>query len=297
MITEYPSRVLLVNQDSTVRDQWAQCLQTLSTTWFHADSISEARDSLVANQPDLIIYGAGDAGDALDSWMTEIQSCQCNQLIVLTEDSPAFDFGKLKTGMDTVDATLINALLMIRANHLLYQKAFQDLTSQSIAGFLDPLTGLYNRILFHDLGEKELNRCQRYTRPMALIIIKVDDLKSINSNFGHKAGDSLITQLAGVLKQVTRQSDVLARIGNKEFGIILSECNLAQCNIRAEQLIETFATHHPTYQGNKLPFSVSVGSAEMDSGDVFLEQLIERTDENIHPSLVPLGETLTTQNN
>lgn len=284
MITEYPSRVLLVNKDSTVRDHWISLQNALLTTWLHADTISDARVSLQANQPDLIIYCTGDTGVGLAEWMAELATYRCNQLIIVNGSIPRFDISWLKVGMDYIHHEEIDQLLALRAQHLLYQKAFSVLTQQSMSGFLDPLTGLYNRILFHDLGEKELNRCQRYTRPMALIIIKVDDLKSINVNYGHKAGDALITQLADVLKLATRQSDVLARIGNKEFGIILSECNLAQCEKRATQLVAEFSVHKPVYQDVILPFSISVGSAEMDSGDVFLEQLIERTDENIHPS-------------
>ena len=290
MITEYPSRVLLVNKDHSVRDHWIALQNTLSTTWFHADTIGNARESLHANQPDLVIYCAGDTGIGLADWITELDTYHCNQLIIVNDGNPEFDMNLLKNGMDFIDQSQTDQLLALRAHHLLYQKAFSDLTQQSLSGFLDPLTGLYNRILFHDLGEKELNRCQRYIRPMALIIIKVDDLKTINVNYGHKAGDALITHLADVLKLVTRQSDVLARIGNKEFGIILSECNLAQCEIRAQQLVREFAAHRPVYQDHKLPFSVSVGSAEMDSGDVFLEQLIERTDQNIHPSDVSLND-------
>ena len=290
MITEYPSRVLLVHKDPKVRDHWISLQNALSTTWLHADTIGDARKSLHANQPDLIIYCAGDTGVGLAEWMADLATYRCNQLIIVNAGNPAFNISWLKVGMDFIHHDQVDQLLALRAQHLLYQKAFSVLTQQSMSGFLDPLTGLYNRILFHDLGEKELNRCQRYTRPMSLIIIKVDDLKSINVNYGHKAGDALITQLAALLKQVTRQSDVLARIGNKEFGIILSECTLAQCEMRATQLVAEFAAHKPVYQGVTLPFSISVGSAEMDSGDVFLEQLIERTDENIHPSEMPPQE-------
>lgn len=290
MISEYPSRVLIVNNDSTVRDHWCQRLEAVSTTWFEAASLEDARKSLHANQPDLIVYAAQDMGIALNAWISEVSHSFCNQLIVVTQEDAPIDSALFKNGIDIVNISTDSALFPIRARHLLFQKAFQDLTHHSLSGFLDPLTGLFNRILFHDLGEKELNRCQRYTRPMALIIIKVDDLKIINQEYGHKAGDALILHLAQLLSQITRQSDVLARIGNKEFGIILSECNLAQCEIRAKQLVLAIAEQRPIHNGITLPFSVSVGSAEMDTGDVFLEQLIERTDENIHPSGVPLDD-------
>ncbi len=84
--------------------------------------------------------------------------------------------------------------------------------------FHDSLTGLYNRYYFEE-EFRRLKNCR--CLPVALIIVDLDGLKYINDNFGHKMGDEYIKTCAGILSSCVRKSDVVARIGGDEFGIIL----------------------------------------------------------------------------
>lgn len=89
----------------------------------------------------------------------------------------------------------------------------------------DTLTGLTNRELFFELAHKELYRMHRHKHPFTFVYIDIDNLKEINEKFGHSAADLLLRTLAGTIKKESRFSDILARLGDDEFGLILQETN------------------------------------------------------------------------
>ncbi len=95
----------------------------------------------------------------------------------------------------------------------------------------DSLTGLYNRLGWSQLVEKEENRCHRYGHPACVFNIDLDNLKLVNDTQGHAAGDQLIKRAANALVEATRTSDVVARLGGDEFCILGIECNLKSAKV------------------------------------------------------------------
>jgi diguanylate cyclase (GGDEF)-like protein len=87
----------------------------------------------------------------------------------------------------------------------------------------DELTGLANRRLFHDLLKQNIRRAERNREKTAVLFLDLDNFKSINDRHGHDAGDRLLIQLASVLHQRLRESDILCRWGGDEFIIALPE--------------------------------------------------------------------------
>ncbi len=88
----------------------------------------------------------------------------------------------------------------------------------------DPLTGLYNRRYFFRRLEGAFEEARRYHFPISLLIMDVDDFKAINDTFGHEKGDRVLKELARILKNQTRTTDVWARYGGEEFIGYLSHC-------------------------------------------------------------------------
>jgi diguanylate cyclase (GGDEF)-like protein len=86
---------------------------------------------------------------------------------------------------------------------------------------IDFLTGLYNRRGFEDLFETMLQASQRHTRPVALLYMDSDSLKTINDTRGHDAGDQFIRTIAAILKEVVRGSDFVSRWAGDEFAVIV----------------------------------------------------------------------------
>ncbi|MCB2182367.1 MAG: diguanylate cyclase [Desulfobulbaceae bacterium] len=89
----------------------------------------------------------------------------------------------------------------------------------------DPLTGLANRLLFRDRMDMALRLAQRNNKGLALLLIDLNGLKAINDAFGHVNGDLLLTEVGQRLKESTRESDTVARMGGDEFILILQEVN------------------------------------------------------------------------
>lgn len=100
----------------------------------------------------------------------------------------------------------------------------------------DKLTQLYNRLKTDETLERELERSARSEIPFSLILLDIDHFKSVNDNFGHQVGDSVLVELANILKNNVRSMDVSGRWGGEEFLIILPETDKEGAMLVAEKL-------------------------------------------------------------
>lgn len=127
---------------------------------------------------------------------------------------------------------------------------------------LDPKTGLYNHRYFHNKLPDLLARSRAAHRPVSLLFADLDYLREVNNTYGHLAGDMVLKQVAGVLLQHTRPSDVLARWGGEEFVIVLPGTTLADAQGVAERLCD--AIHNFTFdvgQAEPIRCTISIGVA------------------------------------
>lgn len=103
----------------------------------------------------------------------------------------------------------------------------------------DMLTGLVNRSQFDSVLKSELNRHDRYSRPLSLIMLDLDYFKNINDNYGHVVGDQVLVELAHLLKRNLRKADCCARWGGEEFMLLAPETSLEQAVILADKIRST----------------------------------------------------------
>lgn len=145
----------------------------------------------------------------------------------------------------------------------------------------DGLTGMCNHRTFYETLEAELRRSQRYGGKLSIIIADIDNLKPINDNFGHRAGDLAIRQIARRIRACIRQIDVAARYGGDEFAIILPSTALEDAIGVAERMVKMVSSSPITWDHNKIDLSVSVGVGQYD-GDSCPGEVTKATDEAMY---------------
>lgn len=126
----------------------------------------------------------------------------------------------------------------------------------------DPLTDLYNQRMFWELLGYEIGRAKRHAQQFAVMMLDLDNFKTINDRFGHHVGDSFLQAFAALLQRAVRNGDLLARYGGDEFCIILPEASDTQAHMVAQritELLEDFSMETP--DGIALKATTSIGIA------------------------------------
>lgn len=139
----------------------------------------------------------------------------------------------------------------------------------------DNLTDLYNHRFFHDRLHYEFMRAQRYGAPLGCIMVDVDFFKSVNDTHGHLVGDEVLRELAKLIKQATREVDVVSRYGGEEFAVLLPNTDITGALRCAENIWKTVGGAGINTEEGALSITVSVGVAEF-SPDVRSEEELHR---------------------
>ena len=107
---------------------------------------------------------------------------------------------------------------------------YDELKKLQLNAITDPLTGLYNRRLFTETFERELNRAKRYRLPLGLVMMDMHRFKEVNDKHGHPRGDEVLRVAAATLKKALRTSDFAFRIGGDEFALLLPQTDAPQAS-------------------------------------------------------------------
>ena len=145
----------------------------------------------------------------------------------------------------------------------------------------DSLINLPNRRGFMRELERLIARVDRYGINAAMLFVDVDGLKMINDTLGHRAGDEALIQVAALLSKGVRHSDVVARIGGDEFGILLESSDDCAAHETAARLIEQISACEVLHDGEALPLGVAIGVGMIDALDT-AEAVMERADEAMY---------------
>jgi len=134
--------------------------------------------------------------------------------------------------------------------------------NEKLAGLVmtDPLTGMSNRRYFDEALERDLARTERQGGELTLVIIDADHFKQINDTYGHSGGDIVLKEIAAVLKDSIRVSDVAARVGGEEFALILPQTSGENAEVVAERVRSRVAGRCIEHDdGRAMRATVSVG--------------------------------------
>ena len=196
--------------------------------------------------------------------LSETQSNEYWQRILSRRRELAESLGRpvsLKTAMVDVLATTN----FFRVPILMEYEEFKKL---QVNAATDALTGLYNRRLFDEYSEKELNRAKRYNQQLAFVILDVHKLKEVNDRRGHLQGDQILQLAATMLRKTMRASDFAFRIGGDEFALLLPETDPEQANTLCRRIRAQFENDIREMNldiGVTLDFGIAVHPQDGDS--------------------------------
>jgi diguanylate cyclase (GGDEF)-like protein len=128
----------------------------------------------------------------------------------------------------------------------------------------DALTGLCNRAAFERLLGNAVAAAA--TTPFCALFIDLDRFKHVNDTGGHAAGDALLRDVAQVLQQHVRRSDMVARLGGDEFAVLLPDCPVTQAHGIADKLCLSVQAYALAWEGARFSVGASVGLVAVDAG-------------------------------
>lgn len=143
----------------------------------------------------------------------------------------------------------------------------------------DGLTHLINRRHFETRLLEEIKRADRYSVPMSLCMMDLDNFKLINDRYGHSVGDIVLSETAGIIRGIVRDTEIVARYGGEEFVMILPQTLPHDALIAAERIRSTVQSHlFRSDSGAAIPVTISIGLAGYPEHASTRDELVQRAD-------------------
>lgn len=179
-----------------------------------------------------------------------------------------------------VQSELIQTHVQLRQQTQNLENAKKEL--QELANS-DPLTSLYNRRYLMSIGNNIMHLAMRDKTQFCLVMIDIDNFKTVNDTFGHSCGDEVIKRVASKLIELTRQSDIVSRYGGEEFALVFPETNIDGAQIISEKIRECIENEVVICEEKSLKFTISIGVSEFDfKKDKSIEGVLNRSDEALY---------------
>jgi len=150
------------------------------------------------------------------------------------------------------------------------------------AALVDPLTGIANRRAFLQDGEAQLKRQMNDPRPMAVMLLDLDNFKSINDHFGHAVGDRVLQHFAEIGNGSVRRLDLFGRLGGEEFAAMLVDTTRERAIAVAEQIRSSFAEATREVEGKPVGATVSIGIVISHDAMLDLSALLAQADHALY---------------
>lgn len=181
----------------------------------------------------------------------------------------------------------ISLLIIIGLIHHIFNKyysLFDKYEQVSVMASTDEVTGLYNHRYFQEQLHRLMNDELTSDMPISIIFIDIDYFKKYNDTFGHPAGDKLLKDLAIILKESFRSTDIVARYGGEEFVVIACDAD-EKAAFRISERVRNRVESHPFFGAEKQPMgrlTISCGIATYPIHSRDKEELIEFADKALY---------------
>ncbi|MBU0664594.1 MAG: GGDEF domain-containing protein [Proteobacteria bacterium] len=177
----------------------------------------------------------------------------------------------------TEEIDLINESLLVLSESLRRALEYEELFESARR---DALTGLANRRVFDEQIKSKMDSARRSGRPLTMASMDLDRFKQINDNLGHQRGDQVLRQVAAVMAEAVRSTDLLVRMGGDEFLLVMDDTDQKNSRILAERLCLAI-DELDVWADSETKLGVSIGLAQWEK-DESLEVWMERVDDILY---------------
>lgn len=255
-------------------------LQEVATVIAASESLADQQDTEIAMGEDSPLHNALKSGMVLSLLEGTSEDPTMSLAITANSGLGAPLIISCRTALRILDPETLTLIEKVAdaAARTIRNVEFLNVTREKAQ--TDPLTSLPNRRSFQTNLRREFERAERHQRPLSLLMIDLDFLKSINDEYGHPVGDSVIRTAAQKIVSASRYSDYQAsRYGGEEFAVILPETDLEGAIAAGERICEEIAS---TRLPNVRQFTASVGAACYPVNASSEESLVESADEALY---------------
>jgi diguanylate cyclase (GGDEF)-like protein len=192
---------------------------------------------------------------------------------------PEYDFNNRRSNLNGIAAIVSSQLVFPLFLMMLSERLNRTLTEEAMR---DPLTDLFNRRAFEEIGFREMSGAYRTGYCFSVLMFDVDHFKAVNDECGHAAGDKILSAVADTLRNHLRDEDYLCRWGGDEFCALLPRAESMQARMVAQRIIQALGELDVTHGGRTIAVSVSIGIATKAKDKETLPSLIERADDAMY---------------
>ncbi len=178
-----------------------------------------------------------------------------------------------------IESALLNMAQEIEKYINVLSKEIEVYTSKA---YIDNLTGVFNRRAFDEFGRELIERFLTLGRPISVLMIDIDDFKSINDTHGHQTGDRVLRELGELIRDSLRETDMVFRYGGEEFLVILPGTPLEGALRAGENVRKRVELHSFPIEGGSYKLTVSIGVAQGHREDRSAGDLIGRADRALY---------------
>ena len=283
--------ILIVDDDSSVRNPMNEFIKLSGYNSFGASSAEEAIDILKTTSMQVVITDVmlpEMGGFELTEHITQEYD---SAVIVITGYSDIYSYEEaIKMGAsDFIVKPVRFEELLLRLKKVLAERELANDRGRMMEklqklAITDGLTKLHNSRSFYSQLEVEVDRFNRYKRSLALMLMDIDHFKKYNDSYGHLEGDKALVTIAQIIKSCLRKLDSAYRYGGEEFTVILPETSCEEAQTVAQRIksalkAENFMPQH----GKEAKITISIGVTEY-SPDEQLSEFIQRADKAMYLS-------------
>lgn len=281
--------ILVLDEDPTTLELMAEPLRWEGYDVHGFTSEREATEALNFIRPQLVIldpdFAEGNGFHFVNNLFTSIQKVPV--MVVSTNPTTEKITQFLDLGAsDFISSPFVPMEFLARVRTQLRMRDMQEELLASNSKLqemieIDDLTGLYNTRFLYNKLEFEIERAQRFSRPVTVIMIDMDKFKSVNDSHDHLFGSFVLSEVGKIIRQNTRTVDIPARYGGDEFLIVLSEIPLSGVEFFCEKLRNRVEQHTFSSGPDSIKLTLSIGFATYD-GDptttITGKELVRRAD-------------------